>query len=254
MIGVIRSEWLKLRSVRSNLMLLGFVLVLGVGLGALLTGVIPSTPRRNGEPSPLMRPFDRLGIALAGLNLAMLLIGVFGVHLVGQEYRFSTIRATFAAVPRRLQVMTAKFSVLVVTSAVVGAITLGLAFVIGRAILSARGFPIDMALTGSDRVLLGTFLLLIVYGIAGYGVGMIVRQPIGGIILVLAFPLIIENIVVGFLKTSAGKWMPYSAGSQLLERRPDPDLFGPWAGFFYFLAFALVLCVIGAALANRRDA
>ena len=44
-----------------------------------------------------------LGIALAGLNLAMLLAGVFGVHLVGQEYRFSTVRATFAATPKRLR-------------------------------------------------------------------------------------------------------------------------------------------------------
>ena len=103
-------------------------------------------------------------------------------------------------------------------------------------------------------MLLGTFLLIIVYAVAGYGVGMIVRQPIGGIILVLAFPLIIESIVVGFLKSSAGKWMPYNAGSQLLERRPEPELFGPWAGFAYLVGFALVLCVIGGILTSRRDA
>ena len=113
--GVIRSEWLKLRSVRSNLFMLASMLVLGVGLGALLTGVIPSSPRRNGEPSPLHNPFDRVGIALAGLNLVMLLAGVFGVHLVGQEYRFSTIRATFAAVPKRLHVMASKLTVLTVS-------------------------------------------------------------------------------------------------------------------------------------------
>ena len=254
MIGVFRSEWLKLRSVRSNLFMLASIFVLGVGLGALLTGVVPSTARRNGEPSPLQNPFDRLGIALAGLNLAMLLAGVFGVHLVGQEYRFSTIRATFAAVPKRLAVMGSKLSVLVVTIAVVGGLTLGAAYFVGGAILSGRGFPIDTSVEGFGRTLLGTFLLILVYAVAGYGVGMIVRQPIGGIILVLAFPLIIESIVVGFLKSSAGKWMPYNAGSQLLARRPDPDLFGPWAGYFYFVGFALLLCVIGAILTNRRDA
>ena len=37
MIGVFRSEWLKLRSVRSNLFMLASIFVLGVGLGALLT-------------------------------------------------------------------------------------------------------------------------------------------------------------------------------------------------------------------------
>jgi ABC-2 type transport system permease protein len=268
MIGVIRAEWLKLRSVRSNVALLGFVLVLGVGLGALLTGVIPDHARRGGGRGPLQSTFDRAGITLAGLNLAMLLIGVFGVHLVGQEYRFNTIRATFAAVPRRLQVLGAKLGVLIVTSAVVGLVAEGLAYLIGKSILSSRGYPIvttahakvvngqlyDLTAPTLHRILLGTFLLAIVFGIAGYGVGMIVRQPIGGIILVLAFPLVIENIVVGFLKSSAGKWMPYNAGSQLLSRTPDKDLFGPWAGFFYFLGFAVVLCIIGAVLSNHRDA
>lgn len=253
MIGIIRAEWLKLRSVRSNVFMLASIFVLGVGLGALLTGVVPSTPRRNGEPSPLVNHFDRLGIAFAGLNLAMLLAGVFGVHLVGQEYRFSTIRATFAAVPKRLHVMGSKLIVLVTTIAIVGGVTLGVAYALGGAILSSRGFPLDTTVEGFGRVILGTWLLIVVYAIVGFGVGMIVRQPIGGIILVLAFPLIIESIVVGFLKTSAGKWMPYNAGSQLLERRPDPDLFGPWSGFAYFVGFAIVLCVIGAILTNRRD-
>src|SRR5579862_8167155 len=103
--GVVRSELLKLRSVRSNLVMLGSILVLGIGFGALASGLIPDRERRTGRPSPIHNPFDRVGIALAGLNLAMLLAGVLGVHLIGQEYRFSTIRATFAAVPRRLSVV-----------------------------------------------------------------------------------------------------------------------------------------------------
>jgi hypothetical protein len=251
--GVIRAEWLKLRSVRSNLVLLGTSVLLGAGLGALFTAVVPEHNRRGGR-SPLYRPFDRFEIALAGLFFAKLLLGVFGVHLVGQEYRFSTIRATFSAVPRRLRVMGSKLTVLILTAAVVSAVTIGLAYVIGGAILSSRGFPIDTSVEGFSRVLIGEFLLALVYAMAGYGVGMIVRQPIGGIIIVLAFPLVIEQLFVGLLKTSVGKWMPYNAGAQLLEQHPDKDVFGAWPGFFYFLAFAAVLCVIGAALANRRDA
>jgi hypothetical protein len=253
MIGVIRSEWLKLRSVRSNLVLLGFVVVLGIGLGALLTGVVPDHARRGGDRGPLQSTFDRAGIALAGLNLAMLLAGVVGVHLVGQEYRFNTIRATFAAVPRRLNVMVSKFVVVIATIAVLGAVTTGVAYVLNAAILSGRGFPIDTSVPGFGRAILGTWLLMIGYSIVGFGVGMIVRQPIGGIILVLAFPLVVEPLL-GLIGSNVSKWMPYNAGSQLLERFRDPDQFGPWAGFVYFVLIGVALCAIGAALANRRDA
>ena len=254
MIGSLRSEWLKLRSVRSNLFLMAAIVVVGVGLGTLISAVVPATNGRRGDPSPLAEPFDRLAIALVGLNLCLLLFGVLGVQIIGQEYRFNTIRATFAATPRRLRVVVAKLVVLMATTGVVAAVTLGLALGINGAILSGRGYGLDLSIDGAGRYLLGTWLLAFGYALVGFAVGMILRQPIGGIILVLAWPIVVENLIVGFLKTSAGSWMPYNAGSQLLVRTPDADLLGPWAGFAYFIAFGAVLAVIGAVLVNRRDA
>ena len=254
MIGSLRSEWLKLRSVRSNVFLLAAIVFVGVGLGALLSAVVPETDRRGNGGSPLNDPFNRLGIALVGLNLCLLLFGVIGVQIIGQEYRFSTIRATFAATPRRLRVIVAKMIVLVGTTAVVAAVTIGASLGIGGAILSGRGYPLDLSIPGAGRFIVGVWLLAFLYAVAGFAVGMILRQPIGGIILVLAWPIVIESLMVGFLKTSVGRWMPYTAGGQLLAERPDPDLFGPWTGYLYFLAFGLLLSAIGAVLVNRRDA
>ena len=51
-----------------------------------------------------------------GVSLACLLFGVLGVQVIGQEYRFNTIRPTFTAAPRRLPVVLAKL--IVVCSAV----------------------------------------------------------------------------------------------------------------------------------------
>lgn len=254
MIGSLRSEWLKLRSVRSNLFLMVAIVVVGVGLGTLLSAVVPATDGRRGEQSPMRDPFDRLGLALVGLNLCLLLFGVLGVQIIGQEYRFNTIRATFAATPQRLRVVAAKLVVLMATTSVVAAVTLGLALGVNGAILSSRGLGLDLSIDGTGRYLLGSLLLSFGYALVGFAVGMILRQPIGGIILVLAWPIVVENLIVGFLKTSAGRWMPYSAGGQLLARTPDADLLGPWAGFAYFVAFGAALAVIGAVLVNRRDA
>jgi hypothetical protein len=73
-------------------------------------------------------------------------------------------------------------------------------------------------------------------------------------VIALAFPLIVDPLIAHLLTSTAGKWMPYNEGAQILEPLRDHDYFTPWTGFFYFLAFAVLLCVIGTALANRRDA
>lgn len=254
MIGAIRSEWLKLRTVRSNVFLLAAIVIVGVGLGTLLSAVIPTDGGRRGELSPIVDPYERVGIALAGLNLCLLLFGVLGVQIIGQEYRFNTIRATFAAMPRRGRVVAAKLLVLLGVTAAVAAITLALSVLLNGAILSSRGYGLDLSVPGVGRFVFGTWLLAFGYALVGVAVGMILRQPVGGIILVLAWPIVVESLLVGFLKSSVGPWMPFTAGSQLLAQRPDPDLFGPWAGYLYFLAFAVVLAAVGAVLVDRRDA
>ena len=46
-----------------------------------------------------------------GVVFATLLFGMLGVQVIGQEYRFNTIRPTFTAAPRRLRVIVAKLIV-----------------------------------------------------------------------------------------------------------------------------------------------
>ena len=255
MIGVMRSEWLKLRSVRSNVVVVLSIVFLSVGLGALLCGVIPTSGRdRGGEPSPLADPFDRLTFTLAGVQVAYLLFGVLGVQIIGQEYRFNTIRVTFAAVPRRFRVVGAKLVVLVAVTLVVAAFTIAVALGVASLILSARGVPVDFGIPEAGRFLVGSLILGLVYSVAGFGVGAILRQPIGAIVFVLVWPLLIENLLDGFLHSSVGRWLPYRGGQLLLSRVPDPELFSPWAGFAYFCGFAALVTVIGAALVNSRDA
>ncbi len=254
MIGLIRAEWLKLRSVRSNVILMISIAVLAVGLGALLAAVVPlDDPGPNGLPLSL-DPLIRVQLVTAGFGLGLALLGVLGVQVIGQEYRFNTIRATFAATPRRGRVLAAKAVLLVVATLLIAAILVSLSVAIGGAILAGRGVGLDMSAPGTWRLLIGTWLLAPGYALAGFGVGMILRQPIGSIVAVLAWPMVIEQIVVGFLTDSVGRWMPYHAGGQVVEEHAREHMFGPWAGFAYFLGFALVLCLIGAVLVQRRDA
>ena len=62
-----------------------------------------------GDDAPHERA-DRhpLDIALAGVNVAQLAIGVLGVLVITGEYSTGMIRATLTAVPKRLPVLWAK--------------------------------------------------------------------------------------------------------------------------------------------------
>ena len=82
-----------------------------------------------------------------------------------------------------------------------------------------------------------------------------------GIILILAWTFVIENIVVS-ISRSVGKWMPFYEGSQMgvVDRSDavfDNDvshvMSRPTAIVYYFAVIA-ILVVVGLILADRRDA
>ena len=99
--GVIASEWLKFRSLRSTLLVLGAAVAGMVAFGAIIafntrnpTGLDPEDVVASGP--------------LQGYYLGQLLMAALGVLVVSGEYSSGMIRATFAAVTRRLPVLIAK--------------------------------------------------------------------------------------------------------------------------------------------------
>ena len=107
---VIASEWLKFRTLRSTVALLAAAVVGMVVLGAVIA-------HNTRDPAGL-DPEDVVASGpLQGYYLGQLLIGALGVLVVSGEYSTGMIRATLAAVPRRLPVLLGKVVVLV---AVVG--------------------------------------------------------------------------------------------------------------------------------------
>ena len=116
---VVRSEWRKLISLRSTRWSLGVFVLLTIGLSALFAAV---TSAHWGHMSPHDRA-DRhpLDIALAGVNLSQLAIGVLGVLVITGEYSTGMIRASLTAVPKRLPVLWAKLGVFAVGHVPAGA-------------------------------------------------------------------------------------------------------------------------------------
>ena len=105
LVDAIRSEWTKLRSVRSTFWTLLAATVLTIGLGALISNGFAGN-YSSSSPSD-QATFDPTNISLTGLILGQLAIGVLGVLTVTSEYSTGMIRTSLAAVPRRGRLLVA---------------------------------------------------------------------------------------------------------------------------------------------------
>ena len=142
---VIRSEWIKLRSLRSTAITLVAALAVVIGLGVLATTVVAGGGTAGPPGSQAVDPTD---LSLSGVTLGQLIIGVLGVLVVTGEYSTGMIRSTFSAVPSRLPVLWAKivvFGSVVLAISLVGSVV---AFVGSQAVLGA-----DSVTFGDDGVL-----------------------------------------------------------------------------------------------------
>src|SRR6202044_1732813 len=81
---VLRSEWVKLRSVRSSFWALTTTLVLGIGLGAVISAVTAHAYARFSVAAKLS--WDPTGVSKAGVAIAQLAIVVLGVLFISSEY------------------------------------------------------------------------------------------------------------------------------------------------------------------------
>ncbi|HEV2640628.1 MAG TPA: ABC transporter permease [Actinocrinis sp.] len=248
---VMRSEWIKLRTVRSSWFVLGAT-VLGIAGIGLLVSYLDNTHWST------MSADDRAGFnpvnqSLIGVNLAELAVGVLGVLIVTGEYTTGMIKATFAAVPRRLPVLVGKAGVLAAAAFAVCLVAVLIAFLGGQAVLGSHGVSLGQA--GSVRALLGATLYLTAVGVMGVGLGFLIRST-GGAVATLLAVLLVLPIIVAALPDSrtVERYLPSTAGRAVFIMNSGDAMLSPWVGFGIFLLYVVVV-MAGAALAlRRRDA
>jgi ABC-2 type transport system permease protein len=237
-----RAELLKLRSTRTTIgIVLGMIAI--ILLFSLLSGLLTSAANLSSVE-------DQRGVLSVG-SLAGVFSALAGVMLITSEYRHGTIRPTFLFTPRRSRVLVAKIAAGLLAGLVFGVIGEGLGFLIAYVSLSARDIP--FALNGGQVTLLvlGTFASVALWGAIGVGLGAIVRSQVGGIIGLLVWGFVIENLLFAFVP-STGRFAPVHAQDSFIGLT-DRHLLPAAAGGAVLVAWALALALAGAALAARRD-
>jgi ABC-2 type transport system permease protein len=260
---VIRSEWLKLRSVRSWMIMIGATAVLLIAFGALAASVASGsiTPQgpggQGGGGTGRFGNADPTAISLAGVTLAQLIAGILGVLVISNEYANGMIRSTFAAVPKRLPVLCAKVIVIGLVLAVVMVIASLAAFLLGQLILG-DGKSTTLAADGVLRAVLGSGLYLAGIGVFGVAVGALMRNTAGSIAVVVAALLIIPGLARLVLPeswdTNVTPYLPSNAGSAFTSVVGSDTLLSAGAGAAVFVGWLVVLLAGAAVLVRRRDA
>jgi ABC-2 type transport system permease protein len=259
--NVLRSEFTKLRSVRSTYWTLFAAVALIVGIGAIAAGVVPGHLRGDDRLT-----FNATRLSLSGVNLAQIAVGVLGVLVITSEYGTGMIRATVSAVPQRRMLLAAKGVVFAATALIVGLVASFIAFFVTQAILSGQhpvvfaGRQLQSSISdpGVFRAVAGAGLYLAVLGLLGLGLGTIIRASAGAISalfgLLFVLPILSETILSSSEQNTINPYLPFNAGRQIFTVHPASGSLGPWSGFGVFCIYAAVALAVACVVISRRDA
>ena len=252
---VIRSEWTKLHSLRSTRWSLLAAVVLTLGLPALFAAVTSSHwGSMNAHERADRHPLD---IALAGVNLSQLAIGVLGVLVITGEYSTGMVRASFTAVPKRLPVLWAKIVVFAVVSFALSLPAVIAAFFVSQTILSKHNLlQISFSHSGVARSVIGGALYLMLFGVFCLAIGAIVRNTAGGIAAFVGIFFVIPpllNIFPTSWQNAINPWIPNSAARSMFQLTHSTHSLSPAGGLAIFLLYIGTAVAVAAVLLVRRD-
>ncbi|RZS89848.1 hypothetical protein EV189_1624 [Motilibacter rhizosphaerae] len=250
---VLRSEWVKLRSLRSTWITLLVAVIAMVGIGWAVGAATNSHWSSIGADERAV--FEPINRSLIGVNLAQLAVGVLGVLLISGEYATGMVRATFGAVPTRLPVLWAKAALYAVVVFVVMTPAALVAFLGGQHFLASHGTTLSAPHAAASVVGVGLYLTLV--GIFALALGFLLRSTAGGIAALVAILLVIPGIgqvLPASWRAHTLPYLPGEAGASLFSPRPeDPHALSAGAGGLVLLLWVVAALAAAAVVLRRRD-
>jgi len=254
----LHAEWTKVRTVAGNAWLVGGALVLMIGLSAAVSAAVECTPSGCSA--------DPTRTALTGVVLGQAVVAILAVMVVSSEYGTGMIGVTFAAMPRRVAVLTAKALVLSGIVIATGVIAVFGSLLAGRLILAGNGFTAahgNPAPSLGDfvtaRAAVGTIVYLVLIGLLSLGIAAMVRDAAAAIGVVLGllflFPVLAQVVSDPDWYRHLQQISPMIAGLAIEDTVKSSDApIGPLAGLGVVAAWAASAVLAGGLLVRRRDA
>jgi ABC-2 type transport system permease protein len=267
---LLRSEWIKLWSLRSTWWTLGSTIVIMVGVALLMSFVAQLVMDQAGDAEMSAEEQASMGglfgaptVIAGGYEFAALVVAVLGAMVITGEYSTGMIRSTFAAAPGRLGAFAAKAAVLAVVTAVLTTVSLLASWAVSYPILNAN----DMTLDWSDGDQLQKLYCVVIYTVLvalfALGIGTLLRHTAGAIFTTVALFMVLPfvfSIAVAFASSvdwvlTVNKFLPSVAGSAITPYGAGaPDVFDPWVGVSVLAGYTVIVLVGGALRLKLDDA
>ena len=246
--AAIRSEWIKLRSLRSTRAVLGLTVAIGVLLSWILATLVKTDPETH-EVFTIGQTF------IFSTWLSTVLAIVMGTLLFTSEVQHGTLANSVAAQPARW--------VIVASKAVIGG-GLGLVMGVVGMLAGFSGAVLGGLEAGDTSGVLSTaawgLLLTSLAPMFGLGVGMLIRHSAAAASTVLVWALVAENLIRGFGPPKATRFLPFSAANGLLGIHSAGDTPATIAAglpriqdAFLFSGYTFAAVALGTFLFYRRD-
>jgi ABC-2 type transport system permease protein len=253
--GVLHSEWIKLRTLRSTWWSFGIVFVMQVVLSVVFAFAV--APFGGGDAA--LGADMAVTAATIGTIMGQLVIAILGVLLMAGEFSTGQSLSSFLAVPTRLPVLWAKALMFGTVTLVVTFVSTVAGFVIATPILTNGGYVVDASHGELWLRLLGAAAYLTFIGIIALGIGAVTRVPAMGIAITLAASLVLPSLLPLFGGTWVGdiiSWLPGLAGQELFfwGSSPVPSPFEPQEALLVMCAWSALAIVAAAVSLRRRDA
>ncbi|MHB8510620.1 MAG: hypothetical protein ACYDCC_00405 [Actinomycetota bacterium] len=254
MTRLIRTELLKLRTIRVPLALLAGV----AALTAFITSIIASRAGATiggGGPGPheILPPLNTvtgLTRVVTTTRFGALFATVLGVIVSSGEFRHSTSTHTYLASPHRDPVMIAKIIASALFGLAFGLVASGVATGVGLAFVAAKGFHVVLSASTLLRFAAGSALASALLAGAGAAVGTFVRQQVFAVVGVFAWGIVVEEILAGVFPNQA-RYFPFQAALGMSGRSVNELPFAGAAALL--LGVVALIAIVASRTTLKRD-
>jgi len=245
LLSVVRSEWIKARSIPSVLVSAVLMFLITAGFSAVGSATL-------GRERATQADFDSLLMSFYGVNFGQLAAICIGALVASAQYKHNGVRVWLTAVPRRGLLYTAQLIVVFFGTFLVGLLTTIACVAACAPILGERGVSFGDA--AAYRAIIGGALYLAIMAVFAAGVTMLLRSGFAALAILTPIVLLL-SFVLGDVSQGSGVvgFLPDRAGRQVLVADPSGSL-GPWAGLAVTAAWAAVATLAGWLMFRRRDA
>ncbi|HTN56286.1 MAG TPA: ABC transporter permease subunit [Microbacterium sp.] len=260
--GVLRSEFIKITSLRSHIALLLAVVVFGVGVSVSLALTMVDA----GVPDQPSVDFMLDEVTVGTVLFGQLIAAVLGVLVISGEYSSGTMQPTLIAAPARLPVLGAKAVVLFALTTAAALISTFGSWAATYPLFAALGLQVGLAAPGVLLALVGASVYVGLSAILGLGIGTLLRSVAASVATAISVLLLLP-IVLSVLPASqavrnlqllsmskAGDAMSNAYESQGGFVDLVNGYVGSGAGWLIAAVWAGVFLVIGAVRLRRGDA